>query len=612
MNDQDERVLTRKVAQELIQELFAGQTVQIQQIKKRVDEIHAERDGQPFNSGLNHPVTYALLGMKNLGLADNPERGFWSIFTEDQSQSEEQSQPEGQPRSEEQSQSERRSQSEGRSEIETLDQFMVWARQFEVGKYVFRGVPKAEYRVQASAYRRPEDGKRDFEKFLQINKDLIRDARLRGYDRKDGPKLRELEILADLQHFGAATCLIDFSYNAQVALWFACQPDDKNPEDSSSGKVFAVRNQPPKFTEITPTLLKEDIDYFLKDGEESQLYHWQPRQQNHRIIAQQSIFLFGHYQFGPDEKCVIAEGSKEKILCELQQVSGITEDRLFPDFEGFAHVRGEDAPYTELTPSGYKDRGLLAYERREYKDAISDFDLAIDRKSDYAEAYYWRGLAKYRLKRPDEEIIADYSEAIRLNSNYAEAYYERGRAKYRLKQHEEAVDDLSRAVDLKSDYTEAYYWRGLAKYYLEQYEEVIVDCSEAIRLDPTHARFYQGCGRAKYRLQLYEEAIVDHSEAIRLDPDYREAYYWRGLSKKQMGQDASAILDFDIAIRLRSTSAYSYYHRAGAKFNLQRFAEAKADLKTALSLARQDNNDTIMRYILNLLHEIESRTVGGS
>ena len=47
-------------------------------------------------------------------------------------------------------------------------------------------------------------------------------------------------------------------------------------------KVFAVRNNPPKFKEITPALLEEDIDYFLKDGEEAQLYHW-PR--GSRIIV---------------------------------------------------------------------------------------------------------------------------------------------------------------------------------------------------------------------------------------------------------------------------------------------------------------------------------------
>ena len=459
-------------------------------------------------------------------------------------------------------------QSEKLAQIKTLDQFMEWARQFERGEYVFRGVPNETYGIQASAYRRPDEKDRSFEKFLHINKDLVREARLRGYDQKDGRELTELEILADLQHFNAATCLIDFSHSAQVALFFACQqPKELN------GNVFVVRNQPPRFREITPKLLREDIDYFLKDGEESQLYHWQPRQQNHRIIAQQSIFLFGNYELDPDGECVIAGDSKKNILKELQQVSGITEDRLFPDFEGFARVRGQEAPYTELTPSEYKNRGFLAYERHDYKDAIADYDIAIEKDPNYAEAYFLRGLAR-RVLNHWEESIVDFNDAIRLNSNQAAVYYERGAVKYLLNQCEEAIVDSDRAIHLNPYFAGAYYVRGVAK------------CS----------------------LERYEEAIVDFDEAIHLNIENPRVYYWRGIAKKRLGQNAASIVDFDIAIRLEPDDVYSHYHRGYAKFNLQHFTEAKADLEEALSLAKQNDNDDVMRWTLNLLGEIDTKT----
>ena len=247
-------------------------------------------------------------------------------------------------------------------------------------------------------------------------------------------------------------------------------------------------------------MLREDIDYFLKDGEESQLYHWQPRQQNHRIIAQQSIFLFGNYEFNPDDECIIAEDCKRDILSELQKVSGITEDRLFPDFEGFARVRGEDAPYTELTPSEYKNRGSLAYERGDYKDAITDYDIAIDKDPNYAEAYYLRGLTRRSLKQQKESIV-DLDDAIRLNSSHAEAYYERGAAEYNLQQHEEAIVDFTEVVRLESKHAKAYYLRGAAKYSLERYEEAIVDFDEAIRLNPEHTNAYYWRGRAEIQFR---------------------------------------------------------------------------------------------------------------
>ena len=602
MNDQYQyfgRHLTPSIARALIRELFAGKTIKRQEIIKSVEKAHLARGGTPAKS-VYHPVLQALTSMRKSGLAENPEHGSWSILSEYSSPGEA---------------AEESSQSEDSNQIKTLDQFMEWVKKFDAGAHVFRGVPNEVYGIQASAYRRPARNDRSFEKFLYINKDLIREARLRGYDQKDGRELKALEILADLQHFRAATCLIDFTYNAQVALFFACQPSPKQAHDCEksqeskeppNGKVFVVRKQPPRsrFREITPELLEKDIDHFLKDGEESQLYHWQPRQQNHRIIAQQSIFLFGSYEFDPDDACIIAADSKETILKELEKVSGITEDRLFPDFEGFARVRGEDAPYTELTPSGYKTRGSLAYERKDYKDAIADYDIAIDKERNDAEAYYLRGLARISLEQA-AEAIDDFDEAIRLKPDHTEAYYWRGRMKGGLERHKEAIDDFDEAIRLKPDHTEAYYWRGHMKGGLEQYKEAIIDFDDVLRLDSKLTEAYYWRGRAKYDLERYAEAIVDFDETIHLNLKHLRVHFWRGLSKKQSGQNAAAIADFDIAIRLEPTSAYSHYYRGDAKFELGRSAEAKADLKEALSLAKQSDDDALIRWILNLLDAIE-------
>ena len=600
MNDQYKyfgKHLTPRIAQELIRELCAGKTIERQEIIQTVDGVHRERGGEPAKSAY-HPVERVLTSMKKSGLAENPAHGLWHILSERSSQGEG---------------AEEASQSEKYAPIKTLDKFMEWAKKFDSGEYVFRGVPNEAYGIQASAYRRPEKRDRSFEKFLHINKDLIREARLRGYDQKEGRELKALEILADLQHFRAATCLIDFTYSAQVALFFACQPTLKEPHDGEksqkpkellNGKVFAVRNQPPGFKEITPELLRKEIDDFLKDDEGSQLYHWQPRQQNHRIIAQQSIFLFGSYEFESDDKCVIAGNSKENILKELQKVSGITEDRLFPDFEGFARVRSEDAPYAELTPSEYKTRGFLAYERRDYKDAIADYDIAIDKNPNYAEVYYLRGLAQKSLEQLEEAIV-DFDNAIRLDPERTDAYYWRGNTKGSVERYEEAIVDFDNAIRLDPERTDAYYWRGGVRYNLEQSEEAIVDFDNAIRLDSKRTDAYYWRGRAKYRLKRYIEAIVDFDEAIHLSIENPRVYYWRGVSKKRLGQNAASIVDFDIAIRLEPTYAYSHYHRGAAKFNLDRFVEAKVDLEIALSLAKQSDNDAMIRWVLDILDKIE-------
>ena len=356
MNISENKKLVPSITEQLILELFAGQTKELQEIKTKVEEVHKQRGGL-LHTAQYHPVERALNNLKRDGKAEKPPLVFWKIHaTTEQTTTE--------------------------NTIKTLDEFIAWANQFDEGEYVFRGVPNKAYKIQSSAYRRPEESDRDFEKFLNINKDLIRTARQRGYDRKDGTEWSDLEILVELQHYGAATCLIDFSYSAQIALWFACRHFEKKDENGESqninkpphGKVSVMQMKRSKFTEITPDFMKGDvektIDDFLKEPKDSPLYYLKPIFQNNRIISQQSILLFGNYELEADDECFIEAGCKNKILTELERTSGYTEDRLFPDFEGFAWVNREAAIYTEPTYSALIDFGEIEIEKEEYEKAL--------------------------------------------------------------------------------------------------------------------------------------------------------------------------------------------------------------------------------------------------
>ncbi len=425
MNNQNGQVLTPSVAQELIIELFADATVQKQEIVSAVEAAYTGRGGQLPIVGADRPVTRALSKMKQSGLAENPERGVWVIKP---------------------------------AQIKTLAEFMKWTKRFNPGEYVFRGVPNETYGIQASAYRRLKE-ERNFVKFLHLNQDLIDETILRGYDERNGRQLSHLEMLAELQHHGAATCLIDFSYSAQIALWFACGQDSKTSQDSDNspnGKVFAVYNQLPDFKEVKSDILKNDIDFFLQEEEEnSPLYYWQPRQQNNRIIAQQSIFLFGRPGFDEDAECIILVDSKEDILTELKQVSGITEAMLFPDFEKFAFLRREEEPYTGRSAHEYRELAREQLNREqlnidEYDKAIGYYNRAIDQDPDYIEAYYERGQAKYYAEKYTSAIL-DFDKFIDQNRGYAEAYGYRARAKFNLGRIDEAKSDAQIAEQLADE-----------------------------------------------------------------------------------------------------------------------------------------------------------------
>lgn len=151
--------------------------------------------------------------------------------------------------------------------VKTLDSFIRWAAQFNDGQYLFRGASKDSYKIEASSYRRlPNRDKNNPDRLLKINQELLDKARILGHDQRNGQRLSDLELLAELQHFGAATCLIDFSRNTLVALWFACQQSSTGKE--GNGKIFAIRSDDSaRFKTITPKLVTKGIDYFFREDE---------------------------------------------------------------------------------------------------------------------------------------------------------------------------------------------------------------------------------------------------------------------------------------------------------------------------------------------------------
>ena len=84
----------------------------------------------------------------------------------------------------------------------------------------------------------------------------------------------------------------------------------------------------------------------------------------------------------------------------------------------------------------------------------------IELDPDYADAYYYRGLA-YHIKDEPDEALQAFSRVIELDPDYADAYYYRGLAYLRNGEYDEALQAFSRVIELDSDYADAYYYRGL-------------------------------------------------------------------------------------------------------------------------------------------------------
>jgi tetratricopeptide (TPR) repeat protein len=75
-------------------------------------------------------------------------------------------------------------------------------------------------------------------------------------------------------------------------------------------------------------------------------------------------------------------------------------------------------------------RGNFKKRAKNYKDALLDFDKAIELYPLFADAFFKRGNIK-NLLGDNDGAIQDYNKAIELNPNLAEAYHNRGLTKLR-------------------------------------------------------------------------------------------------------------------------------------------------------------------------------------
>jgi thiol-disulfide isomerase/thioredoxin len=95
--------------------------------------------------------------------------------------------------------------------------------------------------------------------------------------------------------------------------------------------------------------------------------------------------------------------------------------------------------------------------------AVAELDRVLARFPRYAEAYYWRGVA--RTQRGDrEEAVADLQRAIALRADYAEAYDYLGYLGLVLGCADAAIVYLSKLVELDAAgrKARALFWRGIA------------------------------------------------------------------------------------------------------------------------------------------------------
>ena len=459
--------------------------------------------------------------------------------------------------------------------IKSVEEFIAWTKQLDGQLLLYRGLADADWGVESSAYRRIRVSQEEplpvtFQNYI---KQLLDNSGLQGFRYQHDRALSDLELLAELQHYGAATCLIDFTGNALIALWFACRE-----ELQKDGKVVAMATDDiDKFSTVNyEDSNKPVMDFLNKD----RLWKWTPSSLNNRIVAQQSVFVFGEgmikgnlYKY---KKIQIDAGRKKDIIERLEKSFGVKETHLFNDLAGFALYNAHDKPYGDFTAEDYFSWGVTFHQQGEYEKARNHYTKALELNPQLAEAYYNRGFAK-SASGDHQGAIADYTKALEYNPQLAEAYNNRGNAKDALGDYQGAIADYTKALEYNPQSADGYYNRGNVKSASGDYQGAISDYTKALEYNPQLAEAYNNRGNTKDALGDYQGAIADYTKALEYNPQSAETYNNRGNVRDASGDYQGAIADYTEAIECNPQYAKAYYNRGNAKRASGDQAGAKED-----------------------------------
>lgn len=141
-----------------------------------------------------------------------------------------------------------------------------------------------------------------------------------------------------------------------------------------------------------------------------------------------------------------------------------------------------DASAGERT-SYYMGEGAAFMRSGNYAAAINSYGCIVQQIDDsYRDAYLNRAAA-YAARREYDEAIEDYNAAIRIDGSFAPAYNNRGVIFAVLQEYEEAMSDLDRAVSLDGDYVLGYLNRGVVQAAQGNYDAAIADFEAVIDLE---------------------------------------------------------------------------------------------------------------------------------
>ena len=232
-----------------------------------------------------------------------------------------------------------------------------------------------------------------------------------------------------------------------------------------------------------------------------------------------------------------------------QEIAEQIDVKLSPAYRGRTNPHPVDSEANEAYLRGRYFWNQFTPEG--YRKAIAYFEKAIERDSNFAEAY--SGLAdSYHFLVVTDSIptsdgnpkaLAAARRAVSLGGNLAESHASLavalGRSEWNWSG---AENEYKRAIALNPSYSMAHRFYasnlGITGHHQEAWQQI----NEAMRLDPLSLPNNAEVVRTLYYARNYDQAVWQGQKALQIDPNYARTHFWLGRVYSQKGMHREAIL----------------------------------------------------------------------
>jgi protein O-mannosyl-transferase len=240
-------------------------------------------------------------------------------------------------------------------------------------------------------------------------------------------------------------------------------------------------------------------------------------------------------------------------LVPLAILAGLTwqQSRMYSDVETLYRTTIAENPDCWMARNNL---GYLLADRKQFDEALAQYQKALELKPDYADAHNNLGHALVELGRLDE-AVAHFQKALEISPNFTEAHKSLGAILTSRGQFDEAIAHFQASLKVNPDDDVPYNNLAIISVSRGKLDDAVAQYEKALGINPKNAAIHNNFACALRDRGRAAEAVIHLHRALEIDPDYAQAHDNLGSLLLRLGKTDEAIAQWDTVIRLQPENA---------------------------------------------------------